>query len=160
MLKSTLSEAVERSVGTTMETMAFEQAIPTDTEFACEEEANWAELSILAPYYGMMTLQTCSAGASLLMELVHGPQEDEELPPEILFDTFAELINTLGGRFMSELVADDVSFKLGLPQTGRGKMRQRNDVVYSQVFQIDEILIHIMVSGAAFKEVADSATDA
>ncbi len=153
--KATIAEAVERALGTTLETMAFEQAIPVDGPLECEEEMYWANLPILEPYYGGVSFITCKTGANMLVELVHGPPEDEGLPPEILFDTFAELINTLGGRFMSELVPDDVSFKLGLPQTGRSDAQAQGDVAYSGVFQIDEYKLVVTVTGAGFKSLVN-----
>ena len=85
------------------------------------------------------------------MDAIHDPLEDEhELEGDVFFDTLAELVNTIGGRFLNELLPQEQSFTLGLPLTGSGDGPKLKDISYEGRYQVSEYLIVATVAGHTF----------
>ena len=122
-----IDEAMAEAVATTMENMFFLEI--EAAEDACPEPADAllnTRLRITEPVQAKIALEVPRA---MLLELTEGlfEAEEEEAGEEdlakreqVLFDTLAEILNTIAGQFMGLTVDDDEVFRLGLPQTTAG----------------------------------------
>jgi len=65
------------------------------------------------------------------------------IPPEELNDTqkqdiLFELLNTLGGRILALILPENLTFKLGLPETTESFMERDNDIYRIYDFLLDD----------------------
>ena len=119
---------MQRSLGSaidkTMEEMTFEEVeiekVPK-TPSAMLNDSLWAALPIKRPLAGKLVLDTSQVYARKLAEGVYG-DPGEEFSDDIVRDVLAEILNTVAGSFIKELVPQDQEFELGLPTTGLGKI--------------------------------------
>ncbi len=149
--------AIASAVAITLENMAFEQAIPEDEpEVPVGADPYWAKLNLLSPHEGFVMILVGNEGAKLIAEAIHGPGDDlfadepEELPREMVFDTLAELINTIAGRFLNSYLPPDQRFELGLPETGHGNVPSVPGNAKSWDFMVQEEVLKVTISGDYF----------
>ena len=88
-----------------------------------------ATIDCIRPIQGKMTLQIPPDLALDITKDIYGWMEDENPAQNIIQDALAELSNTISGRIMAELVSEDESFELGLPDTGINRYTPSNEAV-------------------------------
>lgn len=117
-----LAEKIFEAVAETFEDMAFMEAVPIDSDDAEPSVSTllWARIAVLQPVEGELTLLASEELAGEITEAVFGEADEDTSPDDMAFDALAELINTIAGRLMAELIPQDQTFELGLPETEKG----------------------------------------
>lgn len=118
-----IESALTRAVSETMENMAFEQVDIPESDIpvqAGDEKYFWASLPIIKPLSGRIDIQLSVDYARLLAKsLFEG--SDNEPTDDLVKDAVAEVLNTIAGRFMTQLVPSKDEFELGLPNVIMGE---------------------------------------
>lgn len=117
VIREALDRALAQALSETFENMAFMEVLPSSAAAwnPLAEPALGVGLPLLAPVRGELRLRAPQAllgkvAATLFM------RSEAEVDQALRGDIAAELINTLGGRFLSRLLSPDQPFQLGLPQ--------------------------------------------
>ncbi len=77
---------------------------------------------------------------------LYGWMEEEDPAETIIQDALAELINTIAGRIMTRLIHEDISFELGLPDTG-SHQHAPSDTAILYHFRINEQIFSLIMEG-------------
>ena len=135
--------AMIEAVQQTLENMVFmeimeERGTPTeipDTELA------WSSMLIIDPIQGEIRLAMPSELLKKITGNVFGIAE-EEITTSQAYDILNELLNTIGGLFMTKLFPTDQEYKIGLPSLEAGKLPEvdENTVVWHLVNSDEEPL--------------------
>jgi CheY-specific phosphatase CheX len=155
-----ISSALLAAVTDTLEGMAFIQADlmqESEASFPGLENLQWVALPIFKPYQGDIVIEFPIELGKQIAEALYGP-EDSCAEETVVSDTLAELLNTLAGRFMKELLEPDRDFELGFPTVGKGKAPGGADQATSLVFDIAGLLFRASVAGEDFKALNHSKT--
>jgi len=147
--KTVLRDALSAAISDTIEEMTFQ---PVD-EIIDENSGDtaddiWAILPLIIPVEGEMLIKLPVQYAAEFTRIVYALQDEEEFKDEMVFDLVAELVNTIGGRFMAKIVPPDREFKLGLPKTGMGE----HPVLFDEVIRINCRIGEYMLSAAVAGE--------
>ena len=73
--------------------------------------------------------------------------ETDEIDPQILQDTLAELLNTIAGKIMQEALPEDQLFSLGLPQAVEEMKEKPGEVMQKWFFEMEETLFFVGFTG-------------
>ena len=113
------AKALEHAVGTTFELMAFLEIEPSQeaTEPELLNECVWAQVSVLFPGSGDLTLALAPGFAEETAKLLHC-EDSPEVNPVLIADAVGEFANTIAGRCLAALVAAGETFQLDLPIAG------------------------------------------
>lgn len=148
---------LEASISKTMESMTFEdvQVVSDGTvDPYFGEDKLWAVLPVIKPYSGELVLEVPIACAEVLAEEAHGVL-DTEPSLEEMQDLVGEILNTLAGRFLSELTPSGETFQLGLPTTGKGELPQFDDEITSILLSVGEHYLNTIVVGKDLERAND-----
>ncbi len=117
-----LKHALTLAITQTMENMTFEEVTTVTNDkvtVVSPPNAVWALLPLKRPYKGNLVLDASSEYSESLVHEVYGFCDEDTLETSIN-DVLSEVANTIGGRFLSELIPSDEEFELGLPDCGKG----------------------------------------
>ena len=148
-------QAMLQAVKQTFENMAFvevtEQA--AECELQTPAEMAWASILIHDPQQGEVRL---ALPRTLLVELTAGMFgiEADEVTGEQQDDILAELLNTLAGLFMTNLLPDDQAYQLGLPEHGEGEFSAADEVSVTWNLQVEQNPLILVASGASLVDEA------
>jgi chemotaxis protein CheY-P-specific phosphatase CheC len=153
-LHQLLGEKLSGVVDETFENMAFinteevdEEQLPVDTEDLRE-----VRLLITSPIVMEIHLQLDEELLHQIVETMYTIDADE-ITEEQIIDVLAETLNTLGGRFMTELLPPDQSFALSLPEVVSDDQDQSDDnIVFSACYLADDYPVRIRISAATLEE--------
>jgi len=150
----TLAEAMKNAVSQTFENMAFiEVAEHYDQDY--EIPANdlvWAYLMILDPLQGELRLALPKSALRELTGAVFS-LEDTDISQTQMDDILHEILNTVAGLFMSNLLPDSQQYKIGLPEQGSGELPKNDeDTICWKMITSDENALQIYLCGASFIE--------
>lgn len=146
-----LYQAMLQAVGQTLENMAFTEALEHyDPNLQIPpEELTWTSILIHDPVQGEVRL---AMGKTLLLNLTAGifALDEDKVSQSQQDDILHELLNTIAGLFMTNLLADDQTFQLGLPEYGEGPLPELepNAVVW-KLMTPDEAPIQLYAVGAS-----------
>jgi CheY-specific phosphatase CheX len=155
-----ISSALLTAVTDTLEGMAFIQADllqESESSLPGSENQQWVSLPLLQPYQGEIVIEFPGELGRQIAEALYGP-EDNCTEETVISDTLAELLNTLAGRFMKELLEPDREFELGFPTVSKGKAPDGADQATSLVFDIAGLSFKASVAGEDFKALNHSKT--
>ncbi|MFQ5675748.1 MAG: chemotaxis protein CheX, partial [bacterium] len=78
---------------------------------------------------------------------------DLEIEPSIeqMQDLVGEIINTVAGRFLDELVPSGKMFQLGLPEKGQGEPPHHSDEITSILLNVGDHYVNTTVVGKDFE---------
>ncbi len=110
-----IDAAMLHAVAETMENLAFMEALPIEEEGAPDPAAMTAALLFHEPYQGEIRIALPRRLLAEIAENLSGPGESELAEP-LLKDVLAEILNTVAGRFLDELLPADQTFRIGLPE--------------------------------------------
>lgn len=147
-----LQDALFEATSETLENMAFMEVVPLKERR--EEAKIYSQMDVQAPAAGTLTLVTTPKLASEIVEGVLG-LEDGAPTEEMMFDMVAELINTIGGRFMRILTPENESFSIGLPHTFKSANHQFKDASEFARFQIDGQSFMLVATGEELLKYAE-----
>jgi hypothetical protein len=145
------TEDVIEAVRDTFETMTFmEVMLPVEESGLEIEEPLWAAIEIMKPVQVRFILVLPNALAEEVTETLFTPDPDTPLSENLVLDTLAELVNTIGGRLMSDLVGVDQTLKLSLPEYGRGMPESKEAKIIN--LSVEEMYpITVIAEGKAFQ---------
>jgi CheY-specific phosphatase CheX len=151
----TLNHALWEAVSKVFENMAFEEVDPVENNSQYQESSPkklWAVLPILQPVSGEIFTCMSSKCAQQITENIYGLQcQDSEVAQNAVLDALAEILNTIGGRFMSALLPSNQGFELGFPTTGKGEPPiSMLKLVASQIININKHIVQTGVLGEDF----------
>jgi len=141
-----------------MENMTFEEVEivtePTQINFSADDKM-WAILPLIRPHAGELVIEVPFDYGRTLAEEVCGIM-DEEISEAAIKDVLAEIANTIAGRFVDELLPADEEFELGLPNTGRGKVPQKEKKVTTVLLNVGGHALVTSIVGEAFQEFTEN----
>jgi len=140
--------AMIEAVQQTLENMVFMQVIeergtPTDIPAA---ELTWSSMRINDPVQGEIRL----AMPAVLLKKISGNVfgiDEEEVTTSQAYDILNELLNTIGGLFMTKLLPNQ-EYKIGLPSLESGKLPEADEhTVVWHLINSDEEPLKIYAGG-------------
>lgn len=153
-----LYQAMQLAASQTLENMAFMEVmehydpsyeIPTD-------ELTWSSLLISDPVQGEVRLAMTK---SLLEKLTIAifTLAPEDITQAQKDDTLHELLNTIAGLFMTNLLADNQTFQLGLPEAGHGELPELEaNAISWKLMTADEDPLQLFAVGAPLVALNDT----
>lgn len=152
-----LYQSMINAVSKTLENMAFMEVmehsnrnyeIPAD-ELACNS------ILINDPIQGEITL---AMSKSLLLKLTCDlfSIEEGEVEPAQMDDILNELLNTIVGLFMTNLLADNQEYKIGLPELGGTDLPEINaNTIIWKLMTGEEEAIQVFAAGASLTDLKE-----
>jgi len=110
-----ISNAVQRAVTDTLENLAFMEAFPVPEDISPGQALMTAALLFHEPQQGEIRIAMPPALLEKISHTVFGLPAEGTAVPEPK-DLLAELLNTIAGRFLIELLPADQPFRIGLPE--------------------------------------------
>lgn len=141
--------AMVSAVRQTLENMVFMEVMeqqPPYSEIPAEDLA-WTSMMINDPVQGEVRLAVPSDLLRQITANVFGISE-EEVTSTQGYDILNELLNTIGGLFLTNLLPDDQEYKIGLPCLGDRPLPEVDDTTVTwHLITSDEEPLKIYASG-------------
>ena len=142
-------QTVCRSVSEAFEVMAFEEVLlqgVREEPFPDMQAVNvlWACIDIAVPSWGRSVLGIPRELLNRLAEAIHGLPWSE-LSFEQILDAQGELLNTILGRILANLIPTDDTFQMGLPLLGVEHLPPNHPPVVEFTFLIQDHNIKLYV---------------
>ncbi|MCW8860131.1 MAG: chemotaxis protein CheX [Deltaproteobacteria bacterium] len=152
LVHNPLYPAMIKATSQTLENMAFMEAMEHfDQAYEIPvEEISWTSMLIHDPVQGEVRL---AMSKQLLKKLTGNifAIDEEEITAAQTNDILKELLNTITGLFMTNLLNADQEYQLGLPELGEGELPEVDrDTIVWKLMTSDEDALQIFVNGAAF----------
>ena len=146
-----LYQAMLTAVSQTLENMAFMEVMEhfNQSYEIPAEDLVWNSLLINDPVQGEVKL---AMPKSLLKKLTGNifALDDDEITQSQMDDILNELLNTIVGLFLTNLLADDQEYKMGLPESGEGELSDADtEPIIWKLMTADEDSLQIYVCGAS-----------
>lgn len=154
-----LYQAMKDAVSQTLENMVFMEVTEHyDQSYEIPaEELTWAYLVIQDPVQAEVRLALPKTLLEDLTTTVFS-LEAEEITQAQMDDILHELLNTITGLFMTRLLDDNQTYKIGLPERGEGELPEVDaDSIAWKLMTSDEAPLQIFVAGASLVALSDSA---
>jgi CheY-specific phosphatase CheX len=118
----TTREVLSNAISETLEGMAFMEYenVITPENINLHEDDAISEISIETPFTGQLFIVLNEDLTGNLYESITGEEHDGKSREE-LTDPIKEILNTLAGRFMANLVSGDIDFTIGIPAIVAGE---------------------------------------
>lgn len=111
------------------------------------EELVWTSMLINDPVQGELRLAMPQTLLKNLTANIFAMDEDE-ISEEQMNDIINEMLNTIGGLYMTKLLADDQKYQLGLPVLGAGELPEADeDTIVWKLMTSDEDPLQIVAAG-------------
>ncbi|MCF6178732.1 MAG: chemotaxis protein CheX [Geopsychrobacter sp.] len=135
----------------TFENMAFVEVTEQSEELAFESptHATWVSILIHDPLQGEVRIALPSALLTNMTADMFGI-EIEEVSESQHQDIIAEMLNTLAGLFMTNLIPEDQTYQLGLPEHGEGPVPENEENAIVWNLQIEGEPLLIVANGNGF----------
>ena len=141
-----VKSAMVNAVTETMENMAFEQVEEAPQTSAPTGDLIWASMPVIRPAKAEISLELSNEYAKAVTEALFGFMENG--PDEnIVRDALAEMLNTIGGRFMAQMTPAKLEFELGLPSVGTGKSKVSTNDAAAVNFNVGEHILRVYITG-------------
>ena len=153
-----LYQAMISAVSQTLENMAFVEVMEHfDRSYEISAgELVWNSLLINDPVQGEIRLAMSKTMLKNLTGNIFALDEDEITQPQ-MDDILNELLNTIVGLFLTNLLADDQEYKMGLPELGEDELPEvdANTIVW-KLMTGEEDALQIFAAGASLVALKDS----
>lgn len=118
----TTREVLSNAIGETLEGMAFMEYenVITPNNINLHEDDAISEIAIQTPFEAQLFIVLNEELTGNLYESITGEEHDGKSQEE-LTDPIKEILNTLAGRFMANLVSGDIDFTIGIPEIVDGQ---------------------------------------
>jgi CheY-specific phosphatase CheX len=142
-----VKSAIVNAVTETMENMAFEQ-VEESVEATATPAGDliWASMPVIRPSKAEISIELSNDYAKAVTEALFGFMENGP-DDNIVRDALAEMLNTIGGRFMAQLTPAKQEFELGLPTVGAGKSKVSPNDSAAVNFNVGEHILRVYISG-------------
>jgi len=153
-----LYQAMITAVSQTLENMAFLEVMEHfDRSYESPvEDLAWNCLLINDPVQGEIRLAMSKTMLKNLTGNIFALDEEEITQPQ-MDDILNELLNTIVGLFLTNLLADDQEYKMGLPELGEDELPEvdANTIVW-KLMTSEEDSLQIFATGASLVNLKDS----
>ena len=146
MSREEWDETMKSAVSSTLENMAFMEVLPCDEPPESYDNVMQVTLLVHDPTPGEFRMLISRDLVAEIAANILGP-EVEELEDQGLNDILSELLNTIIGRFLSEILSDDETFKLGLPEISMEEHTLQDPEAIHWNYMIDEAPFMISAIG-------------
>ncbi|ADH85374.1 hypothetical protein [Desulfurivibrio alkaliphilus] len=143
---SAWDELLPKVMAEVMENTAFTEARPVAEAPCFDEGVRSVALLVHDPVQGEFRLLMAEPLVKHLAATVYGPVL-EEIDEAIENDFLAELLNTIAGRLLGEMLPPECSFQLGLPESREGLAACSHPPCLSWHFTIEELNCTISLHG-------------
>ena len=154
---SPLYQSMINAVSQTLENMAFTEAMEHfDRSYEIPaEELVWNSLLINDPVQGEVRLAMSKTFLKTLTGNIFG-MDEEEITQQQMDDILNELLNTIVGLFLTNLLADDQEYEMGLPELGEEELPEidANTIIW-KLMTGDEEPLQIFAAGASLVTLKD-----
>jgi hypothetical protein len=139
-----MDKAMLTAVAETFENLAFMEALPGDEDAVqtAQDECLQAALLFHEPVQGEIRVafprELLTQVAATVFGLPAGECSDSTL-----HDVSAEILNTIAGRFMNELLPEHQVFRIGLPEIGPAAAGDESEDWREWTFQADGYLFSV-----------------
>jgi len=142
-----VKNAMVNAVTETMENMAFEQVEEAvEPTAAPTGDIIWATMPVICPATAEISIELSKEYARAITEALFGFIENGP-DDNIIRDALAEMLNTIGGRFMAQLTPSHQEFELGLPKVGAGKKQFSSKDIGIINFSVGEHILRVYIAG-------------
>lgn len=144
-------QAMINATSQTLENMAFIEVMEHfDPNYEIPvEDLSWSSLLIHDPVQAEIRL---AMPTSLLKSLTSSvfAMDEENVEDAQINDILNELLNTIAGLFMTNLLSDDQEYQLGLPELGSEALPEADaDTMVWKLMTSDEAPMQIFANGAS-----------
>jgi|GEM_PF-6860399 len=140
-INKTMLTATQESI----ESLAFAEVYAsTDPTPMSSKDCLQVQMDITSPASGFFILQAPTAMLEEIAQTLFPATED--LSETQINDLASELLNTIGGNFLSKILPESTSFSLGLPQIMTLTTPDEQDQL-SWNFNLDEISFSLYLTG-------------
>lgn len=129
-----------------IENTAFTEVMPIESPPEYELEAQGASLLVHDPVQGEFQLIMENSLLKYLAAIVYGSMAGE-ISEQSEGDFLDELLNTIAGRFLSQILPSDKSFTLGIPERFSGPFVVPAPPVPSWSFVVEGMYFTLLASG-------------
>jgi len=154
-LRGNFDASMARAVVETFENLAFMEPARLNgpPPPAPAEEMMAYSLLINEPLQGEIRLRMPRSLVRLTTRTIWS-QQDDALQEKMLQDTLAELLNTMVGRFLAELLAEEETFQLGLPEPCICEDLGGEENACIWYFSLDEAVFQVVAIGESLLAIA------
>jgi hypothetical protein len=153
-----LYQSMINAVSQTLENMVFIEVMEHfDRSYEIPaEELVWNSLLINDPVQGEIRLAMSKTFLKKLTGNVFSIDDDEITQPQ-MDDILHELLNTIVGLFLTNLLADDQEYKMGLPELGEEALPEAEaNTIAWKLMTDEEDALQIFATGAPLVALKDN----
>lgn len=147
-----LKEILETTVIETIESMAFVEVAQTDKHTPYNEHMVRLRVEILinAPFPGEIRLVLPISLAMIFVQNMYSLDE-KQVTDDLIQDVLGEMVNIIAGRLMADIIPDNQTFQLGLPQIGPDAFLETDASSLSIEFDAEDSPFWIILFGDGFQ---------
>ncbi len=155
-LKEKFDRSLFSALATTMEEMAFqevEQELEDTLNPIDSNQMLWSKMDIITPFKCAMAIVVDQSLARDLTETIYGsidPLTDFQVK-----DALGELLNTIAGCFLSELLPSDIPFDVSLPVVGEENLPKLGNNELKYRYAVNGCETVLQFGGIIWDELAD-----
>jgi len=131
-----MQDVIAQAVSETIENMAFMVVEPLETCPEAQADMLRAALLVLEPRPAELRLEIPLATAKALARALYNLDE-QDITEGMLHDLAGELLNTITGKIMKQVLPPETPFQLGLPEIGPDAFLDSELALTSCAFTID-----------------------
>jgi len=148
-----LKDFLESAVIETVENMAFVEVVQTDKSTPYDEHLVRLRVEILvnAPFPGEIRLVVPISLAMIFAQNMYN-LEEKKITDDLIHDVLGELVNIIAGRLMAEIISDNQTFQLGLPQIGPDVFIETDASSLAIEFDAEDSPFWIILFGDGFQQ--------
>lgn len=140
-VNTTMLEATQESV----ESLAFAEVFKSKKPLDINDKTLQVQMDISSPETGTFILQAPHEMIELIAQSLF--PAGEELTESKTNDLASELLNTIGGNFLTKILPDSTSFSLGLPQISSPALPKEQEDLLKWSFTLEEIPFSLYLTG-------------
>ncbi len=147
-----LSEDLLAAAVATIENISFQEVEFIENPQAGDLYLNdmiWAVLPVRQPRAGQISLELPHSLGKALTQEIYGPVE-RETSDALITDVIQEVLNIIGGRFLTGALDSQRWPELGLPENGRGEMHVAEESVASVFLRVAGSSVRLRLFGKQF----------
>ena len=144
-------QAMVNATSQTLENMTFMEVMEHfDASYEIpEDDLSWTSMLIHDPVQGEIKLAMPTSALKNMTGNIFA-MDEEEVEESQMNDILNELLNTIAGLFMTNLIKEDQEYQLGLPELGEGPLPEVDaDTVVWKLMTSEEAALQIFVNGAS-----------